>query len=102
MVIRDEVLDNHPAVSAAIFEAFAAAKGSYVQALRAGTISTPTAIDNMNERVMGIIGDPLPYGIEPNRLMIDTLISHAIDQGILTTRPKVEDLFAPDTLQLQA
>jgi 4,5-dihydroxyphthalate decarboxylase len=44
--------------------------------------------------------DPLPYGIAPNRTVIDELIGHAASQRILDTRPAVESLFAERTLDL--
>ena len=54
-------------------------------------------------RVMEITGDdPLPYGIEPNRAMIDQLVSHATRQGIIGERPDVRTLFAAGTHDLVA
>ena len=35
----------------------------------------------MHQRVMEITGDPLPYGIEPNRKAIETLIAPRADAG---------------------
>jgi 4,5-dihydroxyphthalate decarboxylase len=49
---------------------------------------------------MEIAGDPLPYGIAPNRRVIETLIGHALTQGIITKPMMVEDLFAAETLTL--
>ena len=58
-------------------------------------VTTPAATDRRYENVMEIIGgDPLPYGIEPNRAMIETLIDHAVTQHILDHRPPVDELFA--------
>ena len=53
---------------------------------------------------MAITGqDPLPYGIEPNRAMIELLIRHAVSQRILNApAPPVETLFAAGTLDLTA
>lgn len=45
-------------------------------------------------------GDPLPYGVEPNRKVLETLIGHATAQGILTRPVSVDAVFAPDTLDL--
>jgi 4,5-dihydroxyphthalate decarboxylase len=42
-----------------------------------------------------VIGDPLPYGIEPNRKALEDLIGHAVSQGIIAKPVAVEDLFAP-------
>jgi 4,5-dihydroxyphthalate decarboxylase len=103
MVVRDELLDAHQDLGVRVFEAFAEAKGLYVDRLRRGEIERPTAADRMYGRVLELTGgDPLPYGIEPNRHTIERLIDHAVRQKILTRRPDVESLFAPGTLDLTA
>src|SRR5262249_33066322 len=51
-------------------------------------------------RVMEIIGEPLPYGIAPNRNVIDELIRHALTQGIITKPVTADELFAPSTRAL--
>ena len=97
VVIKDEVLEANPGLAADCFEAFAAAKRFYVDALRAGKIEKPDATDRLHQRVMEISGEPLPYGIEPNRKVLETLMGHALSQGIITKAMKVEDLFAKET-----
>jgi 4,5-dihydroxyphthalate decarboxylase len=49
---------------------------------------------------MEITGDPLPYGVAPNRKVLDELIRHALTQGIITKDVAPEDLFAPATRAL--
>jgi 4,5-dihydroxyphthalate decarboxylase len=49
---------------------------------------------------MAITGEPLPYGIAPNRNVIDALIGHALTQGIITKPATAEELFAPSTRDL--
>jgi len=101
VVVKDELLEAHPDLAAAVFEAFAAAKRQYVDRLRAGAAETPT--DRMYARVMEITGDdPLPYGIAPNRPMIEQLIEYAVRQRILDRPPAVEDLFPKSTHDLTA
>jgi 4,5-dihydroxyphthalate decarboxylase len=101
IVVRDELLQAHPNVAREVFEAFAEAKRQYVEKLRAGKIEKPTAADEVHRRVMEITGrDPLPYGIEPNRRTLEELISSAVEQGILSRAPAIEDLFAPATHDL--
>jgi len=97
VVIKDEVLEANPGLAAACFEAFAAAKRLYVDALRAGKIEKLDATDRLHQRIMEIVGEPLPYGIEPNRKVMETLMGHALSQGIITKAMKVEDLFAKET-----
>jgi len=103
MVVKDDVLAAHPEVGPAIFAAFAEAKRLYVNRLRAGTIEKPTAVDEMHRRVMDITGkDPLPYGIAPNRAMLEEAIRSAHEQGIIAHAVAIETLFAPNTHALVA
>ncbi|WP_214110835.1 hypothetical protein [Acrocarpospora catenulata] len=97
VVVRDDLLKEHPGLATALFEAFAAAKRLYVE--RLGTDPT----DLMYRRVMETTGqDPLPYGIAPNLAMIEELISHAVRQRILDRPPAVTDLFPESTHNLIA
>jgi 4,5-dihydroxyphthalate decarboxylase len=100
VVVKDELLAAYPDLAADAFNAFAAAKGIYVERLKAGAIDKPTAVDKVHRRAMEITGEPLPYGIAPNRAMIDELIAHALSQGIITKPVTADDLFAPGTRTL--
>jgi 4,5-dihydroxyphthalate decarboxylase len=97
VVIRDELLAAHPGLAADIFKAFAESKRLYVERLKAGRIDKPTAIDRMHQRVMEITGDPLPYGIAPNRIVLEELIRHSVSQGIIEKSVAIEDLFPAET-----
>jgi 4,5-dihydroxyphthalate decarboxylase len=99
VVVKDEVLEKHPDAARAVYDAFTEAKDRYVEKLRSGAIENPTATDVMYRRVMEVTGeDPLPYGIEPNRGVLEELIGHAVTQGILERAVPVESLFAGATL----
>jgi 4,5-dihydroxyphthalate decarboxylase len=101
VVIKDELLEKYPDLSADVFNAFAESKRLYVAKLKAGQIEKPDAADAIHQKVMAISGaDPLPYGIEPNRKVIETLIGHALTQGVITKMVSVEDLFAKGTYGL--
>ena len=103
VVVRDELLAEEPGLAAEIFEAFAESKRRYVQKLRAGQVEKPTAVDRMHQRVMEITGrDPLPYGMEPNRAMLEELMGHCIAQKIVDRPLRIEDVFAPATHHLEA
>jgi 4,5-dihydroxyphthalate decarboxylase len=102
IVVKDDVLEAHPEVARDVFDAFAQAKGVYLQRLQDGAIEKPTPVDQVHRRVMEITGDPLPYGIEPNFGMLQELIEHALTQGILRQRVTPEELFAPGTRGLVA
>ena len=102
MVVKDDVLAAHPQVAGDVFEAFVEAKRRYLDRLTSGAIDQPTPMDQLHRRVMEISGDPLPYGIEPNRAMLEELIQHALTQGIIRRRVNPEELFAPSTHDLVA
>ena len=44
--------------------------------------------------------DPFPYGVKANRKLLETLIDFSHEQGLITKRPKIEELFAESTLEL--
>lgn len=101
VVVRNELLDAYPRLAASLFNAFVEAKRPYVERLKTGQISTPSQTDRVYKRVIDITrADPLPYGIEPNRAMIDAVIQYALEQRILNRSFAMEDLFAPGTLSL--
>jgi 4,5-dihydroxyphthalate decarboxylase len=103
LVVKDSVLQSHPELAVRIFNAFAAAKRPYLERMRTGQISAPSKADRMHRRVWEITGsDPLPYGIAPNRPMLEALIRYAREQGIISHSFAVEELFAPGTAELTA
>jgi 4,5-dihydroxyphthalate decarboxylase len=100
VVIRDDLIAAHPALAVDVFKAFAASKRHYLEDLKAGRIDKPSEVDEVHRRVMEITGDPLPYGIAPNRKVLEELIGHAVTQGIIGHRVPLEDLFVPGTRDL--
>jgi len=102
VVVKNDLLAAHPSLARELFEAFAAAKRPYLVRLAAGTLANPSKDDGVFTRVMQMTGDPLPYGIEPNRRMLEAVIGHAVGQGILAHAIAIEDLFPPSTHALSA
>ena len=102
VVVKDELLSAHPDLAADIFHAFADAKRPYVRRLAAGEIDAASGDDAVFKRVMEVIGDPLPYGIAPNRRMLEAVVQHALEQGIISRPVAVEDLFPRNTHALTA
>ncbi|MBU8822501.1 ABC transporter substrate-binding protein [Mycolicibacterium goodii] len=93
VVVRDEVLGRHPKVATALFDAFTEAKERYVDGLR-GATDLAGGADRMYARVLQTTGtDPLPYGVEPNRAMLEQLMEFALAQRILTRAVDLDALF---------
>ena len=100
VVVKDDLLNAHADLAPDVFNAFAEAKRLYIERLKAGRIEKPTAVDDVHRRVMDITGDPLPYGIAPNRRVLEELIQHGLTQGIITHPVTVEELFPRNTYGL--
>ncbi|MBD0735623.1 ABC transporter substrate-binding protein [Streptomyces sp. CBMA29] len=99
VVVKDDLLARHPGLGADLLRAFTRAKDLYVERLRAGAVVEPAKADRMYARVMEMTGgaDPLPYGVAPNRDVLEALMRHAVDQRILERPMPLEELFAEGT-----
>jgi 4,5-dihydroxyphthalate decarboxylase len=85
VVVKDEVLEAHPELAGALVDAFDRAKQVYLES---------NDLLPLHRRVQEIIGgDPLPYGLEPNRAVVEQLIDHCVAQKILRRRPALDELF---------
>jgi ABC-type nitrate/sulfonate/bicarbonate transport system substrate-binding protein len=100
VVVKNELLSSRPDLAPDIFNAFAEAKRIYVGRLKDGSAGAPA--DKTFKRVMEITGDPLPYGIEPNRTALEAIVRHSVEQGILTKPFTIEELFPSNTRGLSA
>jgi ABC-type nitrate/sulfonate/bicarbonate transport system substrate-binding protein len=95
VVVKDDVLEAHPDVADAVYDAFAEAKDRYVGKLLRDGIDEPSAADRLYLTVLRDTGtDPLPYGLEPNRPVLENLMDHAVRQHILDKPVPLESLFA--------
>jgi 4,5-dihydroxyphthalate decarboxylase len=87
VVVKDELLERHPDLGRALFDAFEQAKDLYVEG---------GDLQPLHARVAELTGgDPLPYGLEPNRAVLEQLLDHCVAQKILRRRPSLDELFAP-------
>ncbi|MFN0070948.1 MAG: ABC transporter substrate-binding protein [Chloroflexota bacterium] len=99
VVVKDELLAADPGLALALFNAFKEAKALYLQDLKANGAQAKDAEADL--RFMEIVGeDPLPVGIDANRTAIETVVQYSIDQGIISERFSIEQLFAASTLSL--
>jgi ABC-type nitrate/sulfonate/bicarbonate transport system substrate-binding protein len=97
VVVKNELLASHRDLAVDIFDAFVEAKRLYLQRLKGGEIDEPSPTDKVFQRVMEVTGDPLPYGIAPNRRELEALVQYSVEQGILARPFAVDELFADTT-----
>src|SRR5678816_3790096 len=81
-VLRNDLLDAEPDRARDLFDAFAEAKRIGVRRLREGRVDDASPTDHVFVRVMEIAGDPLPYGLEPNRQTLEAMVQYSVEQGI--------------------
>jgi 4,5-dihydroxyphthalate decarboxylase len=99
VVVKDDLLAAHPELAGDLFDAFVRAKRIYVDRLERG-IAEPTPADQTFKRVMDITGDPLPYGIAPNRRELEAIVQYSVEQGIIDRAVSIEELFPASTRHL--
>lgn len=98
--IRTTLLDAHPWLAKAVFDAFVQARDLALKRLSdvwlgsANRLSLPWLHDTM-ETTQDLMGkDYWPYGLEANRGEIDWLCQQSVDQHLAKTRLQPEALFA--------
>jgi len=93
VVIKDSVLKATPWVAGELYRAFEAAKAIYLQNLQAS--SALSSWDRAAADNAAVVGDPFPFGIEPNRKALEAITQFAVDQRMVPRKFSVEELFAP-------
>ena len=101
VVIRRDVLERDAWVARSLYDAFVEAKRRAVAELHNpvvlySTLPWQIAEVEATDALMG--EDYWPYGLEPNRKNLETLMRYSREQGIAEREVPVESLFAPTTL----
>jgi len=91
IVVKDKVVAQHPALPRAMMAAFTAAKNAYLEDLRLGRGDGPE--DKRYRQFFSLMRDPLPYGIAANRPSIDALVTYALQQKLIPSRPELDRIF---------
>lgn len=100
IVMRDDALANYPGAAHELFRAMVDAKRLYAERLASGVALADDEIEQLHARILAMGGDPLPYGIGPNRRMLAALLDHVASQRIIMNKPQLETLFAAGTMDL--
>jgi 4,5-dihydroxyphthalate decarboxylase len=99
--IRRDVYEKYPWVAFNLYSGFVKAKARFdaklVDSIPSGLFFGKEYLA-MTQEIFG--SDPYTYGIKGNRKMLETLIDFSHEQGLIKTKPKIEDLFARSTLDL--
>lgn len=99
LVLRDELVAQDPELPIDLFNTFNQAKARFLAQLDAG--AELDASDKALAALRPVVGpDPLPYGVAANRKTLQMVVEEAVRQGFTSRQFTVEELFAPNTLEL--
>jgi 4,5-dihydroxyphthalate decarboxylase len=100
VVIRRSLVGKHPWIALNLYSAFVAARA---QVLRAGSVALASHFETGvigEELHKALAADPMAYGVRATRRVLETIASYVYAQGLTDRVVKIEELFAPATLDL--
>ena len=103
VAIRNTLVEQHPWLPKAVFNAYSQAKRiMYDQLKKMGwaTISLPWAAQEIEETYALMGENFLPYGIESNRKALEALFQYSYEQGLCSRELTIEEVFHPASFEL--
>lgn len=102
VVIRRAIYEQEPSIAARLAQGFEAAKHLAFEAYEEGLSSLPWVNLDL-EYARQIFGkDVYPYGLERNRPTLEAATLYSHEQGLTKKRFALDEIFAPETLDLFA
>ncbi|MEE8113746.1 MAG: ABC transporter substrate-binding protein [Nitrososphaerales archaeon] len=91
---REETTVQHPDEVQEVFKVFCKAKEIGLEALHNNRHSGLFWYWEALEEQLALMGDdPVPYSVEENRHTLETFMTYAVEQGLVTKPMPIEDLF---------
>jgi 4,5-dihydroxyphthalate decarboxylase len=99
--IRREIHDRYPWAAFNLYRALIDAKTISQRDLPKSIPSALIFGEEYLAKTKAIFGeDPFPYGVEANRPMLELMTLMSYEQGLIQTRPAIEDLFLSEFHQI--
>jgi 4,5-dihydroxyphthalate decarboxylase len=98
ITVRNDLVAQQPGILGKLFTAFTESKRQHLQRLDSQGPTSPADRDLL--RLREIVGDPLPYGVGPNRPAVEMAARFAYEQHVVPKVYTVEELFRPDVIAL--
>ena len=95
LCVKDELLQADPGLGRALYDAFLTSKERYLRELERGPKPGDAEDQKWTKMRAFVGGDPLPYGIAPNRTTLELLLQYAAGQGLTPRLFGVDEIFAP-------
>jgi 4,5-dihydroxyphthalate decarboxylase len=103
VAIRKSLLEEHPWLAEAVFNAYSKSKHmAYQKMFKLGwAMNSLPWFGQELEETRALMGDDFySYGIENNRKALETLFRYSYEQGLASQELTIEELFAPSSLEL--
>jgi 4,5-dihydroxyphthalate decarboxylase len=91
IVVKDQHLKDYPFLARALMDAFVASKRAYLDSLKRG--QGDSVEDKRYRKFLALMDDPLPYGMSANRASIEALVTYALQQDLMPSRPRLDEVF---------
>jgi 4,5-dihydroxyphthalate decarboxylase len=100
VVIKNDVLKRNPWVAMSLMQGFERAKRLCYERMRDPRSFALVWVQELLREQNEIFGaDPWPYNLEDNRKALEAVVRYQFEQGMITSKPKIEELFFPPSLQ---
>jgi 4,5-dihydroxyphthalate decarboxylase len=101
VVVRRSLLEQHPWIALNLYSAFVAAKEEIARCGESYLhwYFETGVLDQSVARTLAD-NDPLAYGVKASRAVLETIVQYVHEQGLSTRRVKLEEIFAPSTLDV--
>jgi len=103
VAMREDLWKESPWIAVSLFKAFQRAKTeayARLNDLSPYRISLVWFREPVKQQKEILGDDPWPYGLAKNRHAVETLMGYLYEQGLAPKKLAVEELFAPNTLEL--
>lgn len=104
VAIRNDVVEEHPGLPKALFDAYSQSKQLANEALRKmgwANISLPWVGQEIEETRKAMGDNFWSYGTKGNEKTLNALFQYSHEQGLASKRLTIEDLFHPSTLEFE-
>jgi 4,5-dihydroxyphthalate decarboxylase len=100
MVVKRSVLEKYPWVAINLYKAFAEARDRVAARTRElADVYFGLGLLPLDSRPVLSV-DPYPYGVKANRNVLETIAEYSHEQGLTPRVVKLEEVFAPSTMEL--
>ena len=96
MVVHERLLKKHPSLCAEVVDAFNRAEGECQRTYEyPKRFSFPTAVLFLEEEEKRFGRNAWQHGLAANRKVLEKFVEYAKDQGYISYKPALDDVFAP-------